>query len=172
MPLSDARQSPREVCCLIPATAFAKEATPALQLCRATFDTSLLYQAISGSDGVEQMPPKGKLAAAVVADFRQWIKMGAPDPREGPENSAAIAGIRTAKTPSQVRDNDWWSLRPLQKPAVPELDSESAAWAHADRRVHHGQAERAWPESFARGRPADLDSPAFLRPDRPATSTR
>ena len=43
-------------------------------------DESLLFQAISGLSGVERMPPKGRLSASVVADFRQWIKMGAPDP--------------------------------------------------------------------------------------------
>ena len=29
------------------------------------------------------MPPKGKLPAEVVADFTRWIKLGAPDPRDG-----------------------------------------------------------------------------------------
>ena len=29
------------------------------------------------------MPPKGKLPEAVIADFEAWVKMGAPDPREG-----------------------------------------------------------------------------------------
>ena len=29
------------------------------------------------------MPPKGKLADNVIADFEAWVKMGAPDPREG-----------------------------------------------------------------------------------------
>jgi len=94
-------------------------------------DASLLYQAISGSDGIDSMPPKGKLPAAVVADFRQWIKMGAPDPREGPATEAAISksGGSSAAVRSQSQSDDWWSLRPLAKPAVPELDSESAAWA-------------------------------------------
>ncbi len=94
-------------------------------------DASLLYQAISGSDGVDPMPPKGKLPAAVVADFRQWIKMGAPDPRDGPAGAAAIvtAGGSSAGVQSQSESDDWWSLRPLAKPAVPRLDPESAAWA-------------------------------------------
>jgi len=94
-------------------------------------DASLLYQAISGSEGVDPMPPKGKLPAAVVADFRQWITMGAPDPREGPANAPAIAtaGGSSPGARSQSQSPDWWSLRPLGKPAVPKLDSESAAWA-------------------------------------------
>ncbi len=34
------------------------------------------------------MPPKGKLPDDVIADFEAWVKMGAPDPREG---KAAVA---------------------------------------------------------------------------------
>ena len=30
-----------------------------------------------------EMPPSGKLPDRVIADFEKWIKMGAPDPREG-----------------------------------------------------------------------------------------
>ena len=32
-------------------------------------------------DGLE-MPPEGKLPTSIIADFEQWIRMGAPDPRE------------------------------------------------------------------------------------------
>lgn len=41
---------------------------------------SLLWQAITW-DGYE-MPPSGKMPADVIARFKQWIEMGAPDPRE------------------------------------------------------------------------------------------
>ena len=34
-------------------------------------------------DGDVKMPPKGTLPDAVVADFEAWVKMGAPDPRDG-----------------------------------------------------------------------------------------
>lgn len=30
-----------------------------------------------------EMPPEGKLPDDVIADFRRWVKMGAPDPRGG-----------------------------------------------------------------------------------------
>src|SRR5437899_2146356 len=30
-------------------------------------------------DGEVKMPPKGKLSGPVLADFEQWLKMGAPD---------------------------------------------------------------------------------------------
>jgi hypothetical protein len=42
---------------------------------------SLLVKAIHWADKDFQMPPKEKLPDGVIADFEQWIKMGAPDPR-------------------------------------------------------------------------------------------
>ena len=46
-------------------------------------EASQLLNAISYLDAELQMPPKKKLSATVVADFHAWIKMGAPDPRNG-----------------------------------------------------------------------------------------
>lgn len=43
---------------------------------------SLLYTAISFTDPKLEMPPKHQLEAAVIADFKKWIELGAPDPRE------------------------------------------------------------------------------------------
>src|SRR5947209_3094200 len=42
---------------------------------------SRLLQAIRYTDPHLQMPPGGKLADAVIADFENWIAAGAPDPR-------------------------------------------------------------------------------------------
>ena len=46
-------------------------------------EESLLWTAITWQDGDYEMPPKQKLPESVIADFRKWIEMGAPDPREG-----------------------------------------------------------------------------------------
>ncbi|MDR3636886.1 MAG: PSD1 and planctomycete cytochrome C domain-containing protein [Isosphaeraceae bacterium] len=81
-------------------------------------DESLLIQAIAQSGEVAKMPPKGKLPEAVVADFRRWVEMGAPDPREGKAVAKAVTNPR-----------DWWSLRPIAKPALPSLDPEGQRWA-------------------------------------------
>jgi len=43
-------------------------------------EQSLLFNAITHQDFV--MPPNRKLPDNVIADFRKWIEMGAPDPRE------------------------------------------------------------------------------------------
>ena len=42
-------------------------------------ENSIFWHAINYRD--YRMPPRGKLPAAVIADFKTWIEMGAPDPR-------------------------------------------------------------------------------------------
>lgn len=46
-------------------------------------DKSSLIRAIRYKDDGFQMPPKKKLPDHVIADFETWVKMGAPDPRDG-----------------------------------------------------------------------------------------
>jgi hypothetical protein len=75
---------------------------------------SLLLKALHYTDKDLRMPPKGKLSAAVIADFEKWIAMGAPDPR-----SAAVA--KTKYGPSVEEGRKFWAFRPVQKydpPAV------------------------------------------------------
>jgi len=66
-----------------------------------------------------EMPPKGKLADDVIADFERWIKMGAPDPRgDGTATTRPAIDIEKARkfwsfqpprhfAPTQVTDKDW-----------------------------------------------------------------
>src|SRR5262245_58503128 len=85
---------------------------------------SLLLTAVH-QDGELKMPPKEKLSDAVVADFRRWIEMGAPDPRD-----------RVASAAAAVSNIDWtkarqfWSFRPVRKPAPPAV--KDAAWPKTD----------------------------------------
>jgi Protein of unknown function (DUF1549)/Protein of unknown function (DUF1553)/Planctomycete cytochrome C len=75
---------------------------------------SLIYQALLG-DGVSQMPPKGKLPAAVIADFERWIALGAPDPRDGKSDAGkSTFDLAAAKT--------HWAFRAPALPAVPATD--------------------------------------------------
>ena len=84
-------------------------------------DESLLLDALR-HDGIE-MPPKGKLPDAVVADFERWVKMGAP--------TRAADGRRLRRQPSR-------GDRHRGRPAV--LGLSAAATARAAR-----GARRAWP---------------------------
>ena len=81
-------------------------------------DASLLLQAISHSDPNLKMPPRQeRLPEAVIADFRKWIAMGAPDPRTG----GAPAPSRWAD-PKAARE--FWAYRPLARTAPPDVDSD------------------------------------------------
>lgn len=76
-------------------------------------DSSLLIQALQ-YDGVE-MPPKLRLPESVVADFKTWIESGATDPR-----------VHTKTKPaSAVAAKTLWSLKPPEKPIVPEVSDQS-----------------------------------------------
>jgi hypothetical protein len=76
---------------------------------------SLLLQMIVGADA--KMPKKGlKLTVDEAAALRQWIDDGAPWPK-----GVTVAGDKPAPA-----DADWWSLRPLTRPAVPAVKDK--AW--------------------------------------------
>jgi hypothetical protein len=81
---------------------------------------SRLIDAIAYTDTNLQMPPKEKLSDAVIADFRRWVAMGAPDPRS--RDTAHVA-----KRSSDALD--WWSLRPLARPGLPAVDPEGERWS-------------------------------------------
>ncbi len=95
-------------------------------------DESLIITAIHWSDKDMQMPPKSKLPASVIADFEQWIKMGAPDPR-GP---AAVAGANDAadswkKAEINLEEGrKFWAFQPPKHPMSPEVSNK--AWPKSD----------------------------------------
>ncbi len=76
-------------------------------------DASLLVTAMSYTDEAMQMPPDGPLASDVVADFRYWVERGAADPR-------AEATRSLGKQIDVAQARQFWSLRPLDRPGVPE----------------------------------------------------
>jgi hypothetical protein len=76
-------------------------------------DRSLLIQALR-YDGELKMPPGAPLEPEVVSDFEQWVRMGAPDPRDGEEKVDLL--------PVGAREH--WSLRPPQMPQLPAIRNE------------------------------------------------
>jgi mono/diheme cytochrome c family protein len=67
-------------------------------------EASLLIRTVQHLEEDMKMPPKKpKLPDAVIADLVTWVKMGAPDPRDG------------AKLEAKRGDKSWWSLQPLAK---------------------------------------------------------
>jgi hypothetical protein len=87
-------------------------------------EKSLLFKTISYHDKKLQMPPQGKLPDAVVADFRKWIDMGAPDPRVPRAASYVQAKIDVAK------GREYWAYRNPTKPAVPTI--RGSDWPRTD----------------------------------------
>ena len=86
-------------------------------------DASLLYTAVSWADREYQMPPKRKLPAEVIADFRAWIEMGAPDPRV-PEEVVVTSGIDIEK------GREFWSFQPPARSAPPTVRDRT--WPRSD----------------------------------------
>ena len=83
---------------------------------------SILYQSILYRDDADyQMPPKGKLPASVIEDFRRWIVMGAPDPRVTKINPAVKTEIDIEK------GREFWAYRPPVRSTPPK--SKNTTWA-------------------------------------------
>jgi hypothetical protein len=77
-------------------------------------EDSLLIQAIKHESVA--MPPESRLPDQVIADFEEWIRRGAPDPREE---------VKTGK----LKPVDWeaakqhWAFQPISDPTPPTTDS-------------------------------------------------
>lgn len=87
-------------------------------------EKSVLIKALRYTDPDLQMPPKGKLPAHVIADFEQWVKMGAPDPRTTGKKVAKGYGVDIEE------GRKFWAFQPpkMTTPAKTKMDS----WAYND----------------------------------------
>jgi hypothetical protein len=100
-------------------------------------DKSLLIQAVRYTSDEVKMPPKGKLPAAAIADLEEWVRRGAPDPRDQPTRR------KPASTWEEIlrTRRDWWSLQPVQDPAIPS--SAAGASIHPIDRFIASKLEQA-----------------------------
>ncbi len=92
-------------------------------------DQSPLYKAITYAHEELQMPPKGKMPDDVIAAFKQWIQMGAPDPRSEHQLESGKP-VLTGMTPKARK---WWAFQPIKKVAEPDVskyanDPEFKSW--------------------------------------------
>ena len=77
---------------------------------------SLLIKALSYRNSDLQMPPTGKLGDDKIALLEEWIRRGAPDPRDEP--------AREVKKESGIdyeEGRKFWSFVPLQRHALPVI---------------------------------------------------
>jgi hypothetical protein len=86
-------------------------------------DGSLLLRAVRYGDPDLQMPPEGKrLSSDAIARLEQWVKMGAPDPRDGRALDTAKSGLPS----DPIAGREHWAFRPPGQPRKPVV--KSRAW--------------------------------------------
>ena len=91
-------------------------------------EDSLLYTAMLHEDF--EMPPRRRLAGDVIADFRRWIEMGAPDPRE--TQTAEIRATISETDIQQARET-FWAYRHPRDGSAPEVSHGSWPRTTTDR---------------------------------------
>ncbi len=91
-------------------------------------EKSTLFQAVSYTDPDMEMPPKGKLPDAQIADLKRWVAMGAPWPADE---------VIAARKPGEFTEDErrWWSFQPLQKSTPPTVPEGPAVKNEVDRYV-------------------------------------
>ena len=80
-------------------------------------EASRLLEAISYHNPDLQMPPEKRLSKDVVENFRTWLAMGAPDPREG---DAVAVDVGSGGIDYEA-GRQFWSFRPVSTVPVPEV---------------------------------------------------
>jgi mono/diheme cytochrome c family protein len=121
---------------------------PAVSL--ASPDKSALLDAINYR--TFEMPPKGKLPQAQIDVLTRWVEMGLPWP-------AGEAGVLVQHGPPKVDDRarNFWSFRPVVRPAVPAVKDQGWVRNPIDRFV----LARLEKKGLRPAKPAD--KPALLR---------
>ena len=87
---------------------------------------SLVIESLHYANKDMQMPPEksgGTLPDSVIADFEKWVRMGAPDPREGK------AGVVKSEWDTEKAKNHW-AYQPVKQAAVPAV--KNGAWPKND----------------------------------------
>ena len=95
-------------------------------------ERSAILKALRYEDA--EMPPKGKLADSIIADFQAWIAMGAPDPRVADE-------LPTARTIDLDEGRKFWAFQPVADPQPPSVHNQSWPLDPVDRFILAKQEE-------------------------------
>jgi hypothetical protein len=82
-------------------------------------DESLLVKAVRYQDADLQMPPAGKLPEAQIALLEEWVRRGAPDPRDDAALEIKATGYREAA-------RTHWAYQPLSQVDPPPV--KRGAW--------------------------------------------
>lgn len=93
-------------------------------------DKSLFIKAVRYTDENLLMPPKGKkLLPEQIAALEEWVKMGAPDPRETPKTGTlAEAANQGIDDKAKVH----WAFQTIKNPPAPEIKTKRWAKSPVD----------------------------------------
>ncbi len=100
---------------------------------------SLMLRMIHHDPDFEAMPPKSKLADEEISVLEEWVKRGAPDPRDEAIGEAVLGNDFDLEGRSY-----WWSLQPLAKVSVPVVKDESWPRTDYDRFILAKLEEKEW----------------------------
>lgn len=114
-------------------------------------DESLLVQAIRYKDESLRMPPKAKLSDQVVADFENWVQMGAPDPRTESTRTTARTSI------DLEAGRRFWAFQPPRRIRPPTSGDSSWPKSEIDRFLIAGWEAKGLKPA------ADADRSTWLR---------
>lgn len=94
-------------------------------------EASPLYRAVTYADKEFAMPPRGRLSRAEIMSIRQWIEMGAPDPRievegKGPADEAA----RDSWLDPDGLGRTHWAYVPMAEASPPVVPGDD--WSRND----------------------------------------
>ena len=102
---------------------------------------SKLIHAMKYADPHLQMPPSGKLADEVIADFETWIAGGAPDPR-AEAAGAAVTRRRVVDEAELQKGRQWWAFQAVKVLPQPVSAHASTARTKLDHFVYAKLSEK------------------------------
>ena len=104
-------------------------------------EQSDLVKSIMHDPDFEPMPwKKPKLSNLSIKAFKDWIRMGAPDPRtKKPTKEELVNQVDW----DAVRDNraKWWSFQPVKEPEVPQVGTKAWGESAIDKFIYAQMAE-------------------------------
>mgnify|MGYP001965473634 CR=1 FL=1 len=99
-------------------------------------DGSPLYQAVTYADQEFAMPPRGRLTRAEIRSIRDWIEMGAPDPRTGTADQApASDDARDPWLDPHGQGREHWAYVPMDVREPPMVEGDEWSRTGVDRFV-------------------------------------
>ena len=84
-------------------------------------DQSKLIEAVCYAKPDLQMPPKGKMTPAVLADLTEWVKMGAPWPSE----RAPIKTLSAKETAIELHKRQHWAFQSVRQTKPPVVKAKT-----------------------------------------------